>query len=130
GPASALPASVQGDQLSIFDEPTLFDDPAPDEPRQAGVNDFAAVLPFRRRGDEHVDVPAEEPAAEDPAAGPAVMILGAEPHDDLPRAQASVLREREAADVASVIEEALRDGWLVYDECAETWRPAEAGDIA
>ena len=122
-PAPPSPDPVQGDQLSIFDEPTLFDEPSPDE-----VADLAAVLPFRRR-DDAVDVPVEE-APEDPAAGPAVTILGAVPHDDLPRAQASVLREREATDVASVIEEALRDGWLVYDERTETWRPAEAGDIA
>jgi ATP-dependent exoDNAse (exonuclease V) beta subunit len=115
-------APVKGEQLSIFDEPTLFD--TPEEP----VSDLAAVLPFRRRG---TDVPLEEPPAdEDPSAGPAVTILGATPHDDLPRAQASVLREREATDVASVIEEALREGWLVYDDRAETWRPAEAGDIA
>ncbi|HWD80675.1 MAG TPA: UvrD-helicase domain-containing protein [Kribbella sp.] len=121
-PRTPEPSAVQGDQLSIFDEPSLFDEPAPAE-----VDDLAAVLPFRRR-DDVVDEPTDEP--EDPAAGPAVTILGAVPHDDLPRAQASVLREREAADVASVIEEALRDGWLVYDDRAETWRPAEAGDIA
>ncbi|HZX01283.1 UvrD-helicase domain-containing protein [Kribbella sp.] len=121
------PTPVEGDQLSIFDEPTLFDEPHQDGADQ--LTDLADVLPFRRRGDA-VDVPLEEPAQEDPAAGPAVTILGAVPHDDLPRAQASVLREREATDVASVIEEALRDGWLVYDDRAQTWRPAEAGDIA
>lgn len=77
------------------------------------------------------DVPPDVPAEDgDPSTGPAVTILGAEPHDDLPRAQASVLREREATDVASAIAEALRDGWLVYDDRAESWRPAEAGDIA
>ncbi|MGW6199683.1 UvrD-helicase domain-containing protein [Kribbella sp. NPDC055110] len=115
-------APVKGDQLSIFDFP---DDADSDQ-----LSDLAAVLPFRRRG---TDVPLEEPPTaepEDPSAGPAVTILGATPHDDLPRAQASVLREREATDVASVIEEALREGWLVYDDRAETWRPAEAGDIA
>ncbi|WP_327636077.1 UvrD-helicase domain-containing protein [Kribbella sp. NBC_00482] len=116
-------APVKGDQLSIFDEPTLFD--STDSEDQ--VSDLAAVLPFRRRG---ADVPPEPSPDEDPSAGPAVTILGATPHDDLPRAQASVLREREATDVASVIEEALREGWLVYDDRAETWRPAEAGDIA
>ncbi|WP_460656835.1 UvrD-helicase domain-containing protein [Kribbella endophytica] len=62
--------------------------------------------------------------------GPAVTILGATPHDDLPRAQASVLREREAADVATVITQALHDKWTVYDEKEATWRPAGAGDIA
>ena len=116
-------APVKGDQLSIFDEPTLFD--STDSEDQ--VSDLAAVLPFRRRG---ADVPPEPSPDEDPSAGPAVTVLGATPHDDLPRAQASVLREREATDVASVIEEALREGWLVYDDRAETWRPAEAGDIA
>jgi ATP-dependent exoDNAse (exonuclease V) beta subunit len=59
-----------------------------------------------------------------------VTILGAEPHDDLPRAQASILRELEAADVAAVIDQALNNGWQVYDEKAESWRPAGAGDIA
>ncbi|TDW79359.1 exodeoxyribonuclease V subunit beta [Kribbella sp. VKM Ac-2566] len=119
-------APVKGDQLSIFDEPTLFDTPAESEEE---VSDLAAVLPFRRRG---ADVPPEPlpDESEDPSAGPAVTILGATPHEDLPRAQASVLREREATDVAAVIEEALREGWLVYDDRAETWRPAAAGDIA
>ncbi|ONI74415.1 DNA helicase UvrD [Kribbella sp. ALI-6-A] len=62
--------------------------------------------------------------------GPAVTILGAEPHEDLPRAQASFLREREAADVATVITRALTEQWTVYDEKTATWRPAGAGDIA
>ncbi|HEY3557654.1 MAG TPA: UvrD-helicase domain-containing protein [Kribbella sp.] len=139
-PDTADRSPVKGDQLSIFDEPTLFDDsdsadsadqPAADSPADSDdqLSDLAEVLPFRRR-DDAVDVPLEEPPAEDPQAGPAVTILGAEPHNDLPRAQASVLREREATDVASVIEEALRDGWLVYDDRARVWRPAEAGDIA
>ncbi|NIK58284.1 UvrD-helicase domain-containing protein [Kribbella shirazensis] len=140
-PSSQPPEPVKGDQLSMFDEPSLFDEPAPfdtntdADPAAPGeqVSDLAAVLPFRRRAaDGAVDVPLEEPPPEPetPGAGPAVTILGAEPHSDLPRAQASVLREREATDVASVIEEALRDGWLVYDDRAETWRPAAAGDIA
>jgi ATP-dependent exoDNAse (exonuclease V) beta subunit len=156
-PVAADPTPVEGDQLSIFDDffDTAADSPVEAEPvgpgsaettpRSAdstpsaadagsspgGTADLAAVLPFRRR-DDAVDVPIEPPPdePEDPAAGPAVTILGAVPHDDLPRAQASVLREREATDVASVIETALRDGWRVYDERAETWRPAEAGDIA
>ncbi|MDX6240276.1 MAG: ATP-dependent helicase/nuclease subunit, partial [Kribbellaceae bacterium] len=64
------------------------------------------------------------------AGGPAVTVLGAEPHHGLPRAQASVLREREAADVAGVVDQALQEGWQVYDEKNETWRPAGAGDIA
>ncbi|MER7245690.1 UvrD-helicase domain-containing protein [Kribbella sp. NPDC000426] len=132
------PAPVKGgDQLSIFDDPSLFDDsPASDDRGSDGDDqpaDLASVLPFRRRDDAvAADVPADQmpPEEDDPSAGPAVTILGPTPHDDLPRAQASVLREREAADVASVVEQALRDGWLVYDDRAETWRPAAAGDIA
>ncbi|MFC6159353.1 UvrD-helicase domain-containing protein [Kribbella jiaozuonensis] len=125
----AEPTPVKGDQLSMFDDPILDEDPAPTDEQLA---DVATVLQFRRRGDSvSADVPPDlPPEEEDPSAGPAVTILGAEPHDDLPRAQASVLREREATDVASVVEQALREGWLVYDDRAESWRPAEAGDIA
>ncbi|WP_432938218.1 UvrD-helicase domain-containing protein [Kribbella sp. CA-253562] len=75
---------------------------------------------------------ASTPTTDSPESpgGPAVTILGAEAHDDLPRAQASVLREREAADVATVITQALTEQWTVYDEKIGTWRPAGAGDIA
>ncbi|WP_432877732.1 UvrD-helicase domain-containing protein [Kribbella sp. CA-245084] len=132
---SAEPAPVNGDQLSMFDDAdaTLFDEDSSDSEQLA---DVATVLPFRRRGDSVAanvpgDLPPDlSPEEDDPSAGPAVTILGPEPHDDLPRAQASVLREREATDVASVVEQALREGWLVYDDRAESWRPAEAGDIA
>ncbi|ADB33631.1 UvrD/REP helicase [Kribbella flavida DSM 17836] len=74
--------------------------------------------------------PTASPDTQPPTGGPAVTILGADPHEDLPRAQASVLREREAADVATVISQALDEGWTVYDEKTSTWRPAGAGDIA
>ena len=57
-------------------------------------------------------------------------MLGADAHTDLPRAAASILREREAADVAGVIQQALNDGWQVYDEDKETWRAARRDDIA
>ncbi|MFC5260865.1 UvrD-helicase domain-containing protein [Kribbella qitaiheensis] len=133
-PVDAAP--VTGDQLSLLGDPDDADD----------LTDLAAVIPLRR----HLSVvPAPDAASADASAeadasgatlaaaapgsggaGPAVVVLGAEPHDDLPRAQASVLREREAADVAAVIDQALGDGWLIYDEKAETWRPAGAGDIA
>jgi len=120
-PPAPLPAEVTAEpdgELTLFD--FLDDNPTEPEP------ELATVLPFRRAAE-----PAEvEAAPDDSAAGPAVTILGAVPHDDLPRAQASVLREREATDVAATIEEALRDGWLVYDERASAWRPAVAGDIA
>ncbi|MEU4607233.1 UvrD-helicase domain-containing protein [Kribbella sp. NPDC023972] len=117
GPPPPQPADVSGDQLSLLGD--LEEEP------------LATVLPFRRTSDETPSADSPDLGDYDEAAsGPAVTILGAEPHNDLPRAQASVLREREAADVAAVIEQALSDGWLVYDDRTRGWRPAEAGDIA
>jgi len=128
-----LPTSVQGDQLSMFDDAddTLFGDLGSSEPTASHSGDLAAVLPFRRAGHDAVssDLPSAE-VDDESVAGPAVTVLGAEPHNDLPRAQASVLREREAIDVAAIVEQALRDGWQVYDDRIDGWRPAEAGDIA
>lgn len=68
------------------------------------------------------------PFRADTGSGPAVTVLGADPHEDDPRAAA--LREREAADVAAVIGQALAEGWQVYDEQAARWRPARHDDIA
>ncbi|TWD73093.1 ATP-dependent exoDNAse (exonuclease V) beta subunit [Kribbella amoyensis] len=102
-PSVVEPEAPSGDQLSLFD---------------TGA-ELATVTPLRPAIAEEVV-----------ESGPVVTVLGADPHDDLPRAQASVLREREAADVAGVIGEALRDGWQIYDDRLETWRPAGAGDIA
>ncbi|TDO35254.1 PD-(D/E)XK nuclease superfamily protein [Kribbella sp. VKM Ac-2527] len=119
-----LPGSpTTGDQLSLFD--SNGDEPAP-EPS------LATVTPIRPELTVVTSAPPAIPSisAPDSTSGPAITILGAEPHDDLPRAQASVLREREAADVAAVVEQALRDGWQVYDDKLEIWRPAGAGDIA
>jgi ATP-dependent exoDNAse (exonuclease V) beta subunit len=125
-----LPGSpTTGDQLSLFDDSNA-DEPAPDPT-------LATVTPIRPQLTVVTSAPRSAPStsapstfAPDTTSGPAITILGAEPHDDLPRAQASVLREREAADVAAVVEQALRDGWQVYDDKLETWRPAGAGDIA
>ena len=61
-------------------------------------------------------------------SGPAVVVLGADPHLDAPRA--AELREREAADVAAVVRQAIDEGWTVYDERQHTWRPARHDDIA
>jgi ATP-dependent exoDNAse (exonuclease V) beta subunit len=61
-------------------------------------------------------------------SGPPVVVLGAEPHPDAPRAAA--LREREAADVAAVVRQALDEGWTVFDERLKAWRPARHDDIA
>lgn len=60
--------------------------------------------------------------------GPAVTVLGPEPHEK--GTKADVLREAEAADVASVITTALADGWTVLDQDTGVWRPVRAGDIA
>ncbi|TDD14780.1 DNA helicase UvrD, partial [Kribbella turkmenica] len=115
------PTDVSGDQLSLLGD--LFEDSSAD-----AVGDLATVLPFRRSSDEPAPPPLQ--TYDESVSGPAVTILGAEPHGDLPRAQASVLREREATDVAAVVEQALTEGWLVYDDRTQAWRPGEAGDIA
>jgi ATP-dependent exoDNAse (exonuclease V) beta subunit len=60
-------------------------------------------------------------------AGPAVSVVGREPHDDEP--SADELREREAADVAAAVGTALTEGWLV-EERRGSWRRARAGDVA
>jgi ATP-dependent helicase/nuclease subunit A len=62
--------------------------------------------------------------------GDAVTLLGAQAHADLPRSQASVLREREADDVAAVVQRALAERWQVWDTRTHMWRAAEPGDIA
>ncbi|BFU45753.1 UvrD-helicase domain-containing protein [Krasilnikovia sp. MM14-A1004] len=63
-----------------------------------------------------------------PAApnGPAVLILGTEPHADGP--SADELRTREAADVVTTVQAALTEGWQVID--GDAWRPARLRDIA
>ncbi|MFG1819461.1 UvrD-helicase domain-containing protein [Kribbella sp. NPDC049174] len=131
GRVTPQPADVSGDQLSLLGD--LDDASDASEPSASADSpdavDLATVLPFRRTSPDSAEtLPVTE--YDETVSGPAVTILGAEPHDDLPRAQASVLREREAGDVAAVIEQALTDGWLVYDDRAHGWRPAEAGDIA
>lgn len=75
--------------------------------------------------------PAFQPLVPDRPAhdgAPAVVVLGAEPHQGLPRSSASILREREAADVAGVIRRAVEEGWPV---CVDgEWRPARLDDVA
>jgi ATP-dependent exoDNAse (exonuclease V) beta subunit len=66
-------------------------------------------------------------AARDGAPDTDVVLLGVEPHTDGP--DASVLREREAADVAAVIGRVLADGWRVEDRVGKQPRPARLGDI-
>ncbi|MGF0117433.1 UvrD-helicase domain-containing protein [Promicromonospora sp. Marseille-Q5078] len=61
-----------------------------------------------------------------------VVVLGADAHIDKP--SATVLREREAADVAGVVRRAIDEGWQVQDRSAgahgDGWRPVRPGDIA
>ena len=54
---------------------------------------------------------ALEPVREPAPVGPAVVLLGAEPDDEV--SAADPLRELEAADVAAVVRRALREGWSV-----------------
>ena len=57
-----------------------------------------------------------------------VTVLGAQQHEDLGRATAEALREREAADVAAVVVQALTTKWQVWrDDKLHDCRP---GDIA
>ncbi len=159
-PVSDHTTPVSGDQLSFLDfsddEPDAAGEPTDDAPPEASaeapaeVSHLASVIPLRRHlaavpdPDSDPADPTEQLSPSAPTdsttadvepssvdhGGPAVTVLGAEPHDDLPRAQASVLREREAADVAAVIDQALTNNWQVYDDKTATWRPAGAGDIA
>ncbi len=71
---------------------------------------------------------ALQPTRDDTGTGAPVVVLGAGAHDDNPTA--AVLREREAADVATVIRQAIAEGWTMWDERKQTWRPVELGDIA
>ena len=83
-------------------------------------------------------------------AGPAVVLLGAEPHPDIedpddPTAKprkpsAGELRDAEAADVATLVRTALTEGWQVTRRAASpsghggpadtVWEPCRPGDIA
>jgi ATP-dependent helicase/nuclease subunit A len=71
-----------------------------------------------------------DPARSSLGSGPAVTVLGAEPHADLPRAAAAILRARESADVAGVIGQIMCEGWQVCDTKTGQWRTAALDDIA
>ncbi|CAN5565909.1 hypothetical protein BH10ACT2_BH10ACT2_05030 [soil metagenome] len=75
--------------------------------------------------------PGYEPLAAARLGGHAhgsVTMLGAQPHTDLGRAAAEALREREAADVAAIVVQALDEKWKVWrDGDLHSCRP---GDIA
>ncbi|MFC8596826.1 UvrD-helicase domain-containing protein [Isoptericola sp. NPDC057191] len=71
-----------------------------------------------------------QPGLSQPGA-PGVVVLGTDEHDDKPTA--TVLREREADDVAGVVARALAEGWLVQDRSAaggDGWRPLRPQDVA
>lgn len=64
------------------------------------------------------------------SSGPAVTVLAPAPHEDLPRSSASILREREAADVAGTLARAHAEGWTVHDERTKAERAMRWGDVA
>jgi ATP-dependent helicase/nuclease subunit A len=83
------------------------------------------------------ETPGSQPAYEalahhrpDRGRGSAVTVLGADPHTGLPRAAADILRSREAADVAAVINQMLAEQWQVQDERTKAWRTVRLSDIA
>jgi ATP-dependent exoDNAse (exonuclease V) beta subunit len=69
----------------------------------------------------------EAARADDDGTGPAVTLLGAEPHIDA--AKAETLREREAIDVAGAIQTAIAHRWQVCDPRNGQWHDARLGDI-
>nr|WP_216077480.1 UvrD-helicase domain-containing protein [Isoptericola sediminis] len=88
----------------------------PEEGRQST---YEALATHRRA--------ADAPAAEAPGL-PGVVVLGAEAHEDKPKADE--LREREAADVAATVRQALDDGWPVCDPDTHEWHPLRPRDVA
>ena len=59
-------------------------------------------------------------------SGPAVSVLGRDPHP--PESAADDVRTAEAAEVAATVARAVREGWQVHDGRG-AWRPARLGDI-
>lgn len=75
--------------------------------------------------------PEYEPLRDHRAAdgdGAAVTVIGAEGHSDRPNA--ATLREREAADVAGIVQQVIESGWTVQDNSDGEWRPVRHEDIA
>jgi ATP-dependent exoDNAse (exonuclease V) beta subunit len=96
------------------------------------VNDVFGQLIQAESGSqpEYVSLSAGREA---PPVGPAVVLLGPEPHD-LPNGAGAAdrLRLLEAADVAAVITTALREGWSVARRTADgavSWEACALGDI-
>ena len=104
------------------------------QPVDGAQPSYQPLMPHRAAADPtpagpsgQLALPFNGSASDEP---PVVTVLGATEHTDLPRAQASVLREREASEVAAVIQRALQDGWRIWDARRRDWRPAGPGDIA
>ena len=75
--------------------------------------------------------PSYEPLSEhrkEIGDGAPVTILGADEHPD--KLNADALREAEAADVATVVGQALAENWTVLDPVTQTWRVIRLSDIA
>lgn len=73
---------------------------------------------------------ALEPMRDAVPTGPAVVLLGTEPDEEV--TTADEVREREAADVAAVVLRALRDGWSVVrrdPQGDERVEPCRLGDL-
>lgn len=97
------------------------------EPIVQWVNDvFSQLIEYAEGQQPHYrPLGAHRPA---PSNGPAVGVLGVEPHADNPKADE--LRGREAADVAAAIATALDpdDPWTTEVDAGD-WRPLRPGDI-
>jgi len=88
---------------------------------------FGELITFEQGSQPDYEPLAPAPSREAPPTGPPVILLGGEHTDD---PDAELLREREAADVADAVREAV--GWQVAeraDHGGDRWRPAQLGDI-
>jgi len=93
------------------------------------INDvFSTVITFSPGAQPHYEALA--PHRTETGRGPAVTVLGAEAHTNLPRAAADILRQREADDVAAAIHQMMTDQWQVYDQQDKNWRNVRHSDIA
>ncbi|HKC28119.1 MAG TPA: UvrD-helicase domain-containing protein, partial [Jatrophihabitans sp.] len=97
------------------------------EPILGWVNHVFGTLITPSHGQQPEYVPLDGVRSET-GSGAAVTVLGAAAHQD--GLNAAALREHEARDVAAIIRQMLDEGWTVWDEQAEAWRPARRDDIA
>ncbi len=89
---------------TLLEEPPDTDVPVPSQPAYVDLQPQRGVAP----------------------SGPAVAVVGTEPH--AARSGADVVRSAESRDVAHVITTALAEGWAVR-EGEDGWRPCRLGDI-